>query len=155
MKPALDIRNAADLYAVLGVDPFASEKEISDSFAARTSEFAQLSDEEKATRLKELQRVAAILNDPVQRVQLNAALPERIDAKTIDTFLATVEGLSIEELRVPEPSIADVYTEGGSHELMAEDLEPPSPIADLELDFDSLNQTLSNSLKDRELFFDS
>ena len=155
MKPALDIRNAADLYAVLGVDPFASEKEISDSFAARTSEFAQLSDEEKATRLKELQRVAAILNDPVQRAQLNAALPERIDAKTIDTFLATVEGLSIEELRVPEPSIADVYTEGGSRELMAEDLEPPSPIADLELDFDSLNQTLSTSLKDRELFFDS
>lgn len=155
MKPPPDIRNAADVYAILGIDPFASEKEISDSFAARTNEFAQLSDEDKATRLKELQRVAAIVNDPVQRVQLNAILPERIDAKTIDTLLSTVAGVSIEDLTVPEPSIVDVYTEGNSRELMAEDLDAPAPIDDLELDFDSLNEILSNSLKDRELFFDS
>ena len=78
-----------------------------------------------------------------------------------DAFLFPAAGampprlLEKEQLAPPAPSIADVYTDGGSKELMADALAPPNPIVDLELDFDALNTMLSKSLKDRELFFDS
>ena len=155
MKKELDIRDGRKIYDVLGVDAFASNSEISDRIAQCSDGFAALSDDEKVERLTKLQEVSAILKDPIKRIQLNSLLPERIDEKTISSFLADIDSLTEEQLTPPVPSIADVYTDGGSKELMADALTPPNPIAGLELDFDALNTMLSKSLKDRELFFDS
>lgn len=155
MSDPIDIRKGHEFYQRLGVDPFASDKEISSILANQSDALASLPDDQKAARIQELQKVAQIVKDKAKRVQLNALLPERIDEKTIASFLSKIDALEQSDLAPPPPSIADVYTEGASRDLMGAALDPPEIIDDLELDFDTINTILSTSLKDREIYFDS
>jgi hypothetical protein len=143
------------IYKEFGLDPFASEQEIMDQIDEVSSGFASLSDEEKTAKLKTLKQGMGILQDAKKRVQINALMVEQTDEKTVADTLRAVATSDLKSLKLPEPDVTQIVTEGRVVLEESGEAEKIEPLKALGVPLDQIRDTLSNKVLNRNISFDS
>jgi hypothetical protein len=126
-------KNPHSVYEELGIEPSASEAEISVQLEKAMANIATLSDEERGPKTVELQELITFLKNRRKRVQVNALILDHIDARTIQNRLKNLPNLASENIQLPEPSLAQVLMEGVSNELVDLDFPETERDADLQI----------------------
>ena len=122
------------IYDELGLEPTASDEEISARFETVMAAISSLPEDERVAKAAQLQAHIKTLKTRRQRVQVNALILDRIDVRTIQSRLKNLPDLQSENVTLPPPSLAQVLAEGTSNELA--DLDFPEPEWDPELQID-------------------
>ena len=142
------------IYDELGLEPTASDEEISAQLETAMAAISSLPEDERVAKAARLQEHIKTLRNRRQRVQINALILDRIDVRTIQNRLKNLPDLQSENVTLPPPSLAQVLVEGTSNELADLDFLESERDPELQIDVAEIAE-LQRHRTPRHIVFDN
>jgi hypothetical protein len=143
------------VYQQYGLDPQAPLNTLMEQLKQAAAGLDQLTAEEKAARVADLQQAVAKLKNPRLRVLLNAHLLEQLDLRKVQGVLSALPGPKQDEITLPALGLSQILMEGECPDYSRDDFDEITPEPKLLLPAETVREFFEKRPIERHVVFDS